>query len=287
MTMEIGKVQQIPLSSIDAGQRLRVVDEAHVAALAESIAELGLMQAIEVREVDGRYVLIAGAHRLEAARRCGLESVEVRVVSGIDDDEALLREIDENLARHDLNPLDRAASYAERKRVYEKLHPGAKNGAAGLQVIEKGQTAKIAIWTPALSFAAAAAQETGAAERSIRRAVQIYERLDPAVRARIAGTALARREGELFKLSALSPSEQARVADILLAKDGPAKKVKDAVDWIRDRRAVAPVTDKWLGRMIDGWGRGSARDRRNFLTHLHGRGEIKAFLAAQWPEDAE
>jgi len=161
------------------------------------------------------------------------------------------------------------------------------DGAAGLQVIEKGQTAKIAIWTPALSFAAAAAQETGAAERSIRRAVQIYERLDPAVRARIAGTALARREGELFKLSALSPSEQARVADILLAKDGPAKKVKDAVDWIRDRRAVAPVTDKWLGRMIDGWGRGSARDRRNFLTHLHGRGEIKAFLAAQWPEDAE
>ncbi|WPZ33191.1 ParB N-terminal domain-containing protein [Thalassobaculum sp. OXR-137] len=243
------QIHRIPLDQIDVVDRLRVVDPAHVAAIAESIRDIGQSQPIEVRKAPGsekllrdRYILVSGAHRIEAVRDLGYLDIEARIVVATDT-EARLREIDENLARHDLNPLDRAASYALRKEYYEKLYPGAVQGAAGLQAIEKGQTAKIAVWSSVLSFAAATARSTGRAERTVWRAVQMYDRLAPAVRARIAGTSIARQEGELFRLSRLTAEEQAQAVDLMLTEGGP-RKVADAAAAIRGQRDNQPDADK-------------------------------------------
>ncbi len=52
-------------------KRRRTLDEKTVEAIAESMIEQGQLTAILVREGRGRYVLVEGLHRLEAARALG------------------------------------------------------------------------------------------------------------------------------------------------------------------------------------------------------------------------
>lgn len=56
--------------------RAKAVDPGRVAVLAEDILENGQKVPIRVREGKGRYVLLEGAHRLEALRALGEERVD-------------------------------------------------------------------------------------------------------------------------------------------------------------------------------------------------------------------
>ena len=283
------RIHTIPLDQIDVVDRLRVVDPAHVAAIAESIRDIGQSQPIEVRKAPGsekllrdRYILVSGAHRIEAVRSLGRIDIQARIVTATDA-EARLREIDENLARHDLNPLDRAASYALRKEYYEKLHPEARHGGATKQTIENKRDAKIASFQPILSFAAATARATGSAERTVQRAVDMYDRLAPAIRARVAGTPIARQEGELFRLSRLTAEEQAQAVELMLVEGGP-RKVADAAAAIRGQRDNQPDADRTartaerdVARLATWLRRAPKRVRNMFFALI--RDEFVAWLA--------
>lgn len=132
---ELG-LQTIRVADIDVVDRLRHVDENHAQMLAQNIKETGLRSPIEVRvnKKGDRFTLIAGGHRLKATQIN--EMVEIKAfVFEATDDEARLYEIDENLIRHDLNPLDRAVFMAERKRLYEALHPETAAGVAGAETL--------------------------------------------------------------------------------------------------------------------------------------------------------
>ncbi len=87
-------------------------DEDALASLAASIRELGVLQPILVRPVDGRYELIAGERRWRAARRAGLDRIPA-VIRTIDDSTSLEQAVVENLHRQDLNPLEEAGAYQQ------------------------------------------------------------------------------------------------------------------------------------------------------------------------------
>jgi len=87
-------------------------DEESLASLTASVRELGVLQPILVRPVDGGYELIAGERRWRAARRAGLERVPA-VVRTIDDGTSLEQALVENLHRQDLNPLEEAGAYQQ------------------------------------------------------------------------------------------------------------------------------------------------------------------------------
>ena len=61
-------------------KRRRTLDEAAVAALAESILEEGLKSPILVRADRKRYVLVEGLHRLEACKALGEEVITCTLV---------------------------------------------------------------------------------------------------------------------------------------------------------------------------------------------------------------
>ena len=52
-------------------KRRKTLDEKTVEVIAESMIEQGQTTAIQVREGKGRYVLVEGLHRLEAAKALG------------------------------------------------------------------------------------------------------------------------------------------------------------------------------------------------------------------------
>lgn len=87
-------------------------DEENLASLAASVRELGVLQPILVRPVDGGYELIAGERRWRAARRAGLTHVPA-VVRTVDDAASLEQAVVENLHRQDLNPLEEAGAYQQ------------------------------------------------------------------------------------------------------------------------------------------------------------------------------
>lgn len=88
-------------------------DEETLAALTASIAEVGVIQPIVVRDNDeGGYELIAGERRWRAAKRANLPSIPA-LVRGSDDLASLETAVVENLHRQDLNALEEAAAYQQ------------------------------------------------------------------------------------------------------------------------------------------------------------------------------
>lgn len=111
-------LREVPLSSVrpNALQPRSHFDEESMASLAASIRELGVLQPVLVREVDGEresYELIAGERRWRAARRAGLQTIPVLVQSATSDVHSLEQALVENLHRADLNALEEAAAYQQ------------------------------------------------------------------------------------------------------------------------------------------------------------------------------
>jgi N6-adenosine-specific RNA methylase IME4/ParB-like chromosome segregation protein Spo0J len=77
---------------------------------------------------DTGYWLIAGWHRLEAARKLKWPSMSAMIVDIADAAAAELIEIDENLVRAELSPAERAQHTARRKDLYEQLRPETRHG---------------------------------------------------------------------------------------------------------------------------------------------------------------
>lgn len=88
-------------------------DEETLNALTASIAEVGVIQPIVVREnEEGGYELIAGERRWRAAKRANLPAIPA-LVRGADDLASLETAVVENLHRQDLNALEEAAAYQQ------------------------------------------------------------------------------------------------------------------------------------------------------------------------------
>ena len=87
-------------------------DEATLASLAASIAEVGVVQPVIVRKALEGYEIIAGERRWRAAQRAGLRSLPA-LVRDADDKGALEAAVVENVHRQDLNALEEAAAYRQ------------------------------------------------------------------------------------------------------------------------------------------------------------------------------
>ncbi len=92
-------------------QPRRDFDQEELEALAQSIAEHGIVQPLTVREVsDGYYQIIAGERRWRAARLANLNEVPAVIIEA-DDKKAMELALIENLQRQDLNPVEEALGY--------------------------------------------------------------------------------------------------------------------------------------------------------------------------------
>ena len=120
---------EIPVELIHPNPRQprQVFDEEDISELAASIAEVGLLQPIVVRQVptasgeEPRYELIMGERRLRASKEAGLETIPA-VVRDTDDVDLLRDALLENLHRVQLNPLEEAAAYQQLLEDFQCTH---------------------------------------------------------------------------------------------------------------------------------------------------------------------
>jgi len=107
-------LQEIPIGMVRPNrfQPRKVFSDEGLAALALSIAELGVLQPILVRRHDDGFELVAGERRWQAAQRAGLTTIPA-VIQDRDDLSSLQAAVVENLHREDLNALEEAAAYRQ------------------------------------------------------------------------------------------------------------------------------------------------------------------------------
>ena len=108
-----GELLTLPIARVEPreAQPRKNFDEEALQALADSIAQYGLIQPIVARKLpSGYYQIIAGERRWRASRMAGLTEVPVRVITADDRRTAELALV-ENLQREDLNPIEEAKGY--------------------------------------------------------------------------------------------------------------------------------------------------------------------------------
>ena len=106
-------VDEVLTDAIEANpyQPRTIFDEEALDELASSIKEVGIIQPITVRKVDGnRFQLISGERRLRASKIAGIEKIPAYIREA-EDQNMLEMALVENIQREDLDAIEVAISY--------------------------------------------------------------------------------------------------------------------------------------------------------------------------------
>ena len=112
----VGNIIELELDLIEVNpfQPRTSFNEEELQGLASSIEELGVVQPITVRKLEGKnkYQLISGERRFRASRLAGLKTIPAYIRIA-DDNESLTMALVENIQLQDLDPIEIALSYQQ------------------------------------------------------------------------------------------------------------------------------------------------------------------------------
>ena len=189
------------LDVVAVSDRLRRLDAAKVESIAASMDLIGLQQPVSIwASEDGSVVdLVAGAHRIAAAKKLGWEKIDCIFVD-LDDLDRQLWEIDENLCRADLSPAELAQHLKRRAELWKERK---NTGPTCPTNAGKGQPK---------GFAKDTEDKTGTPKRTTNRALARAKAIPPEIMALVQGTDLDTGT-YLDKLKNLSDEEQRAKVD--------------------------------------------------------------------------
>ena len=150
-----GPLRQLPITAIipNQFQPRKAFNDESLQSLASSVRELGVLQPIIVRPLEGepgRFELIAGERRWRAAGIAGLATVPVLVQDSVNDRLSLEQAVVENLHRVDLHPLEEAAAYQQlidefdltHEQVAQRVGKSRANITNTLRLLQLGEAAQ-------------------------------------------------------------------------------------------------------------------------------------------------
>lgn len=268
------ETREVALDEIEVSNRLRPASPASVASLKASIGQLKRVLApVIVRQVRGpRLVLVGGLTRLTALRELEWPTVRADIYK-CSDVWARTAEIDENLAGGELSMLEKAVFLAERKRLYEAMHPETAHGKAGAN----------ARWehaTETVSFASAIAEKTGLTDRRVRQLVALGQTIEPRAAEVLMDRAVPMTYRQLTQIAEQDGKTQCDIAELIA--EGLAQTADEALEHVRKLFKPSPdqippeeAAFRKLSELFD---RAPMAAKRRFLSHL---GERHGELVAQ------
>lgn len=237
----------IQIDRITTFDRVRQADRKQVEALADSIREVGLLNPVTVAPDGDGFALIAGMHRLEAARLLGWTEIPATVLA-LDEHRRIIAECDENLCAPSLTATERAEFTRRRKAAYEALHPETVHGAN-----QHSRSRQVGDSSEAPRFTADTAAATGQSERAVQRDAERGEKVSDEALAMIKGTRLDTGR-YLDSIKNLSAADQVAKVEADLAPASEAVERRDAPPAepahpiapaeAKARREIAQMTDE-------------------------------------------
>ena len=159
-----GPLRKVPVTSIRPNpfQPRKAFNDESLQSLASSVRELGVLQPIIVRPVEGeegQYELIAGERRWRAAGIAGLDVVPVLIQDDVNDRLSLEQAVVENLHRVDLHALEEAAAYQQlidefdltHEQVAQRVGKSRANITNTLRLLQLGEAAQAALASSQIS----------------------------------------------------------------------------------------------------------------------------------------
>ena len=241
-------IKRIAIADIVDAQEAEPLKD--IGALIESMREKhGLINPIAVRR-DAR--LIAGRHRLAAAKALGWTHITCNVLD-LDDIQAELARIDENLLRNQGTVLERCEAMGRRKCLYEALHPETRRGVAQAIGMNRKLGHHVAAQSAA-TFTRDTAQKTDRSERSVRVESQIAEGLSAATKEVLHETDVADKKMELLQIARVEPNKQLAVArKIASGEAGTVSQAARAVERDAKREMLAAKAAAAGSTRDDSW----------------------------------
>jgi ParB family chromosome partitioning protein len=117
-------IRSVPIDLIRPGstQARRHFDSSALEELARSVRESGVIQPIVLRTRVWGFELLAGERRWRAAQIAGLHDIPAIVRDDLDDDEAFVLGLIENLQRESLSPIETAAGLKRLGEMFTLTH---------------------------------------------------------------------------------------------------------------------------------------------------------------------
>ena len=204
----------VPVDEVVVPEKLvRPLNEDRVRMISASMKEIGLRYPITVTDTG---TLVAGNHRLAAAKLLGWEKIKAEIVSEDDLDNRLWSLV-ENLMRHGLTELEEAECLKEYNDIL--VARGMRNENGGDRRSEgikrKKNTAEVA-------------KEIGMSKATLNRRIRIATNIGTDARDAIRNTKVADSMSEMMRLADISSAEEQLVVAQKVA-DGRIKTVKEVV----------------------------------------------------------
>ena len=213
--MKVLREEDVNLALIDVADRLRDIDEAKADSLALSMNERGQLHPIELREkAGGRFKLNIGAHRYRAAQKLEWPTIKAVIVE-CSDEEARLREIDENLFRNELTPFDQANFIEERRQIWERLNGQIKRGGDRRSKVQITPLAEGMMPATRGSFLKDTSEKFGLPKDTVKRALMRKANISPKVWDVLRHTEAASNGAMLDKIRKLYIEEQVAIAAMI------------------------------------------------------------------------
>ncbi|MCJ8280245.1 MAG: ParB N-terminal domain-containing protein [Rivularia sp. ALOHA_DT_140] len=196
-------ISKVSIEKIKYGNNRRPINDEKVEQLKKSIELNGLLNPITV---DRDFNLIAGLHRLTACKLLDFKYIECNIVTYDSDENARLAEIDENLIRNELEPLERGKLVLEREKILIKLGMRAKAGdnQYTLRTSENGSE----IISPPPKTTQELAKQAGYSERSWQHDKQIARDIAPKIQKIIQKTPIADKKTTLLNIARAGRKER-------------------------------------------------------------------------------
>lgn len=128
---QMGTVMSVEVSKLFVGKTNVRKSPGDVGDLVDSIKEKGVLEPVLARPVGGRFELVVGSRRLEAAKIAGLKKIPA-VVRPMADEEAIIVSLVENIQRRDIEPEEEYDAIVALRKLNPRAYGSSEQVAKAL-----------------------------------------------------------------------------------------------------------------------------------------------------------
>jgi ParB/RepB/Spo0J family partition protein len=128
---QTGTIMSVEITKLFVGKTNVRKSPGDVGDLVDSIKEKGVLEPVLARPIGGRYELVVGSRRFEAAKIAGLKKLPA-VVRPMTDEEAIIVSLVENIQRRDIEPEEEYDAIVALKKVNPRAYGSSDQIAKAL-----------------------------------------------------------------------------------------------------------------------------------------------------------